>query len=99
MCATLTWPENSADSILEVLNSKIFLGGMPPHPPKRACFCTLTFYTLRSTIYVALPVPEQLPYSDYATGPVFVSTGAVNPKIDGIVGKRANYSLGTKVEV
>ena len=27
----------------------------------------LTFRTLRSTVYVALPVPEQLPYSGYAT--------------------------------
>ena len=27
-----------------------------------------TFRTLHSTIYVALPVPEQLPYSGYATG-------------------------------
>ena len=32
--ATLTWPENPADAISEVLNSKIFLGGMPPDPPK-----------------------------------------------------------------
>ena len=28
---------------------------------------TLTFRILRSTVYVALPVPEQLPYSGYAT--------------------------------
>ena len=63
--ATLTWPENSADAILKVLNS---CGGMLPDPPKRVCFHTLTFHTLRSTIYVALPVPEQLPYSGYATG-------------------------------
>ena len=42
---------------------------MPPDPPKRVCFCTLTFHTLRSTVYVALPVPEQLPYSGYATVP------------------------------
>ena len=57
-----------ADVISEVLNSKIFLGGMPPHPPpKRACFRTLTFCTLRSTVYAPLPVPEQLPYSGYAT--------------------------------
>ena len=63
--ATLTWPENPADAILEVLNS---CGGMPPDPPKRACFHTLTFCTLRSTVYVALPVPEQLPYSGYTTG-------------------------------
>ena len=82
--ATLTWPENPADSISEVLNSQIF-------------FCMLTFHTLHSTVYVALSVPKQLPYSGYAPGTVFVSTGAVNPKIDGIVGKRANYSLGTKV--
>ena len=31
---------------------------------KVACFRTLTF---RSTVYVALPVPEQLPDSRYAT--------------------------------
>ena len=49
---TLTWPENPADP-------------MPPDPPKRARFGTLTF---RSTVYVALPVPEHLPYSGYATG-------------------------------
>ena len=42
--ATLTWPDNPADAISEVLNSKIFLGGggggggMPPEPPKRVCF-------------------------------------------------------------
>ena len=53
--AKLTWPENPADAISEVLNSKIF-------------FRTLTFRTLHSTIYAALPVPEQLPYSGYATG-------------------------------
>ena len=40
---------------------------MPPDPPKIACFHTLTFCTLRSTVYVALPVPKQLPYSGYAT--------------------------------
>ena len=40
---------------------------MPPDPPKIVCFHTLTFHTLRSTVYVALPVPEQLPYSGYAT--------------------------------
>ena len=34
---------------------------MPPDPPKRVCFHTLC------TVYVALPVPEQLPYSGYAT--------------------------------
>ena len=28
---TCTWPENPADAISEVLNPKIFLGGMPPH--------------------------------------------------------------------
>ena len=28
---------------------------MPPDPPKRAYFRTLTFRTLRSTVYVALP--------------------------------------------
>ena len=33
-------------------------GGMPLDLPKRACFRTLTFCTLRSTVYVALPVPE-----------------------------------------
>ena len=65
--ATLTWPENPADAISEVLNSKIFLGARPQTPLK-ACFRTLTFRTLRSTVYVALPVPEQLPYSGYATG-------------------------------
>jgi len=67
--ATLTWSENPADAISEVLNSKIFLGwgGMPLDPPKRACFHTLTFRTLHSTIYVALPVPEQPHYSGYAT--------------------------------
>ena len=32
--ATLTRPENTADAISEVLNSKIFLGGMPPDPLK-----------------------------------------------------------------
>ena len=63
---TLTWPENPADAISETLNSKIFLGGMPPDPPNRACFRTLTFRTLHSTIYVALPAPEQVPYSGYA---------------------------------
>ena len=63
MCATLTWPENPGDAISEVLNSKIFLGVHAPRPPKRACF-----RTLRHTVYVALPVPEQLPYSGYATG-------------------------------
>ena len=31
---------------------------------KLACFRMLTF---RRTVYVALPVPEQLPYSGYAT--------------------------------
>ena len=41
--ATLTRPENTADAISEVLNSKIFLGGHAPRPPKRACFRTLTF--------------------------------------------------------
>ena len=40
---------------------------MPPDPPKIACFRTLTFRTLRSTVYVALPVPKQLSYSGYAT--------------------------------
>ena len=39
---TLTWPENPADASSEVLNSKIFLGDMPPDPTKRACLCTLT---------------------------------------------------------
>ena len=64
--ATPTWPENPADAILEVLNSKIFRGGdMPPDPLKRACFRMLTFCTLCSTVYVALPVPKQLPYSGY----------------------------------
>ena len=48
--------------ISEVLNSKIYLGGMPPDPPKRVCL-----HTLCSTVYVALRVPEQLPYSGYAT--------------------------------
>ena len=65
--ATLTWPENLADVISEVLNSTIFQGGMPPEPSKRVCFRTLTFRTLCSTVYVALPAPEQLPYSGYAT--------------------------------
>ena len=42
--ATLTRPENPADAISEVLNSKIFLGGAYPQtPPKRACFRSLTF--------------------------------------------------------
>jgi len=41
--ATLAWPENPADAISEVLNSKI-----------------------SSAYNVALPVPEQLPYSGYA---------------------------------
>ena len=50
------------------LIQKFSSGGMPPDPPKRAGFRTLTFRTLRSTIYVALPVPEQLPYFGYATG-------------------------------
>ena len=70
-CALAFWPEDPADVISEVLNSKLSLGGgggMPPDPPKRACFRTLTFRTFRSTVYVALPVPEQLPYSGYATG-------------------------------
>ena len=68
--ATLTWPENPADAILEALNSKIFLGEHAPRvpdPSKRACFQMLTFHTLHSTVYVALPVPEQLPYSGYTT--------------------------------
>ena len=44
-----------------------FPGGASPQTPlKRACF-TLTFRTLRSTVYVTLPVPEQRPYSGYAT--------------------------------
>ena len=60
MCIT-TWSENA---ISEVLN---FTGGHAPDPPKRACFHTLTPRTLRSTVYVALPVPEQLPYSGYTT--------------------------------
>ena len=67
--ATLTWPENPVDAISEVLNFKLYFpggGDMPPDPPKRACFHTLTFCTLSSTVYVALPVPEQLPYSGYA---------------------------------
>ena len=75
--ATLTWPENPADAILKVLNSKIFLGGMPPDPPERACFHMLTFCTLRSIIYVALPVPEQLLYPGYATGPMSVMSAVV----------------------
>ena len=29
---------------------------MPPDSPKKVCFRTLTFHTLRSTMYVALPV-------------------------------------------
>ena len=71
--ATRTRPENPTDAILEVLNSKIFLGGgggggMPSDPPKRVCFRMLTFRTLHSTLYVALPVPEQLPYSGYTPG-------------------------------
>ena len=41
---------------------------MPPEPPKKACFHMLTFRTLHSTVYVALPVPEQLLYSGYTTG-------------------------------
>ena len=57
---TLTWPENPADAISEVLHSKIFLGGMPPDSPNKAYFSTPTFRTLYSTIYVALPVPKQL---------------------------------------
>ena len=48
--ATLTWPENPADAISEVLNSKIFL---------------------EEHVSVALPVPEQLLYSGYATGIYF----------------------------
>ena len=30
---TLTWPENPADAISDVLKSKIFLGGHAPRPP------------------------------------------------------------------
>ena len=73
--AILTWPENPADAISKVLNPKNFLGGgggggggMPPDPPKRVCFRMLTFHTLRSTVYVALPVPKELPYSGYTPG-------------------------------
>ena len=44
------------------------MGACPQTPVKRACLRTLTFHTLRSTVYVALPVPEQLPYSGYTTG-------------------------------
>ena len=62
MFTTLTWPENPADANLEVLNFKISSGSMPPTPPIKVCFRMLTFHTLRSTIYVALPVPEQPPY-------------------------------------
>ena len=44
-----------------------FPGGASPQTPlKRACF-TLTFRTVRSTVYVPLSVPEQQPYSGYAT--------------------------------
>ena len=57
---TCTWPENPADAISEVLNAKIFLRG--------ECLRTLTFCALRSTVNVALPVPEQLPYFVYVTG-------------------------------
>ena len=64
---TLTWPENPAGAISEVLNSKISSGDMPPDPPKRVWFHTLPFCTLCSNVYVALPVPKQLPYSAYAT--------------------------------
>ena len=53
---------------------------MPSDPPKRVCFCTLTFCTLRSIVYVALPVPEQLPYSNYATGPPGANHGPFTVK-------------------
>ena len=65
--ATLTWSENPADAISESLNYKIFLWRMPTDSPKSVCFRTLTFRTLPRTVYVALPVPEQLPSSGYAT--------------------------------
>ena len=55
----------------ESANSKIFLEGMPPDSPKRVHFRTLTFHTLRSTVFVALHVPDQLPYSGYATDGVY----------------------------
>ena len=46
-----------------------FPGGHAPDPPKRACFARYsTFHILHSTVYVALPLPEQLLYSGYATG-------------------------------
>ena len=40
--AALTWPENPADAISEVLKFNIFLGVHAPDPPKQACFRTLT---------------------------------------------------------
>ena len=43
-------------------------------PPKRACFRTLTLHTLCSTVYIALPVLEQLPYSGYALASVSESS-------------------------
>ena len=69
---TLTWPENPADAI-SVHGPKFqnFPGGACPQT-KRACFCTLTFHTLRSTVYVALPVPEQLATTNFWLTPLIV---------------------------
>ena len=66
--ATLTWPENPSRCDLGGPKFKNFPGGggggggggHAPNLSKRACF-----HTLRSTVYVALAVPEQLP--GYAT--------------------------------
>ena len=55
--ATLTWPENPADAISEVLNSKNFLGrggACPQTPIKERDSAWLAFHTLHSTVYVAL---------------------------------------------
>ena len=62
--ATLTRPEKPADAISELLY--FHGGGMPPDPPRKRALHAAHF-VLRSP---ALPVPEQLPYSGYATAVV-----------------------------
>ena len=58
--ATLTRPENPADAISEVLNSKIFLhGGTCLQIPQKSVLLHANFRMLRSIVY-AQPVPGQL---------------------------------------
>ena len=62
----LTWPENPADAMhLRGPKFQNIPQGVCPQTP---CFHMLTFHTLRSVVYVALRVPEQLPYSSYTPG-------------------------------